>query len=224
MTDDEDDDESETDDGRVIEDTRLILVTDLGFIVKQAKDGSRDVFVQSIRTGLAGRGRADRDGRQQRPSRCLTATTDATGRAQLPRPSPTEARREKTPLLILAQKDDDLSFMPFRIERARARLLALRHRRRRKRAVGAAAVELSVLGPRHLSSRRDDASRASSRGPPTGKRRSPGLPLDGRDHRSARPGRQPHADEAVGRRRSTRSPTPASRRRRPAPTRPSPIS
>ena len=63
----------------------------------------------------------------------LTAITDATGRAHLPRPSPTEARREKTPLLIVAQKDDDMSFMPFCIERARARPLALRHRRRRKR-------------------------------------------------------------------------------------------
>jgi uncharacterized protein YfaS (alpha-2-macroglobulin family) len=34
-----------------IQDTRLILITDLGFIVKQSKDGSRDVFVQSIHTG-----------------------------------------------------------------------------------------------------------------------------------------------------------------------------
>ena len=65
----EDEPEGESDeDGRVIEDTRLILVTDLGFIVKQAKDGSRDVFVQSIRTRPAGRGRARRDDRQQRPA------------------------------------------------------------------------------------------------------------------------------------------------------------
>ena len=46
-------DESDTGDeednpGTGIEDTRLILVTDLGFIVKQSNDGSRDVFVQSI--------------------------------------------------------------------------------------------------------------------------------------------------------------------------------
>ena len=60
-----------TDDGgddRTLEDTRLILVTDLGFIVKRAKDGSRDVFVQSIRSGAAGRRRARRSGRQQRPA------------------------------------------------------------------------------------------------------------------------------------------------------------
>ena len=99
-------------DGRVIEDTRLILVTDLGFIVKQAKDGTRDVFVQSIRTGLPVEGaQIEMIGSNGQPM--LTAITDATGRAHLPRPSPTEARREKTPLLIMAQKDDDVSFMPF---------------------------------------------------------------------------------------------------------------
>ena len=44
----------------------------------------------------------------------LSATTDVNGRAQLPRPSPEEARREKTPLLVLAQKGADMSFMPLR--------------------------------------------------------------------------------------------------------------
>ena len=32
-------------------DTRLIVVTDLGMLVKKALDGSQDVFIQSIRTG-----------------------------------------------------------------------------------------------------------------------------------------------------------------------------
>jgi uncharacterized protein YfaS (alpha-2-macroglobulin family) len=98
--------------GRDIDDTRLILVTDLGFIVKKAKNGSSDVFVQSIRTGLPV------DGAQieligSNGLTMMSATTDANGRAQLPRPSPTEAQREKTPLLIMAQKDNDVSFMPF---------------------------------------------------------------------------------------------------------------
>src|ERR1019366_7613868 len=39
-------------------------------------------------------------------------TTDATGRAQFPKLP--ELKREKTPLLILAQKDSDFSFMPLR--------------------------------------------------------------------------------------------------------------
>ena len=93
-----------------VEDTRLILVTDLGFIVKQAKDGSRDVFVQSIRTGLPVEGaRVEMIGSNGQP--VLAATTDASGRARLPKPE--NLRREKTPLLILAQKDADVSFMPF---------------------------------------------------------------------------------------------------------------
>src|SRR5581483_1165263 len=45
-------DDNEDSPGEAITDTRLILLTDLGFIVKQSKDGTRDVVVQSIRTGL----------------------------------------------------------------------------------------------------------------------------------------------------------------------------
>jgi uncharacterized protein YfaS (alpha-2-macroglobulin family) len=99
--------------GRTTEDTRLILVTDLGFIVKQAKDGSRDVFVQSIRTGLPIDGaRIELIGSNGLP--VFAATTDAAGRARLPRPDPSELTREKTPRLILAQKGEDLSFLPLR--------------------------------------------------------------------------------------------------------------
>ncbi len=107
------DEEGDTDDGQGLEDTRLILVTDLGFIVKEAKDGSRDVFAQSIRSGLPVAGaRIDMVG--SNGLTMLTATTDVNGRAHLPRPSPTEAKREKTPLLILAQQGADMSFMPLR--------------------------------------------------------------------------------------------------------------
>jgi uncharacterized protein YfaS (alpha-2-macroglobulin family) len=92
-----------------IEDTRLILVTDLGFIVKRAKDGTRDVFAQSIRGGLPVEGaRIEILGVNGLP--VLFATTDAAGRARLPNAE--NLRREKTPLLILAQKDADMSFMP----------------------------------------------------------------------------------------------------------------
>ena len=111
---DADDDEGDVEDregDERIEDTRLILVTDLGFIVKQAKDGSRDVFVQSIRSGQPVDGaRIEIIGSNGLP--ILAATTDAGGRAQLPKPSPREDVREKTPQLIVAQKDGDLSFMP----------------------------------------------------------------------------------------------------------------
>src|SRR5262245_34745095 len=94
-----------------IEDIRLVLGTDLGFIVKQAKDGTRDVFVQSIRTGEPIDGaRVEVIGSNGEP--VLAATTDHGGRAQLPKT--TDFKREKTPLMILTQKDADFSFMPFR--------------------------------------------------------------------------------------------------------------
>lgn len=110
---DDPEEEEEIVDGGEIADTRLILVTDLGFIVKEAKDGSRDVFAQSIRTGLPVEGaRIDLLG--SNGLTVLSATTDVTGRARLPKPSPTEAIREKAPLLVLAQKSEDMSFMPLR--------------------------------------------------------------------------------------------------------------
>ena len=94
-----------------IEDTRLILVTDLGFIVKQSDDGTRDVFVQSLRRGEPVSGaRIEVIGRNGEP--VAAATTDSTGRAQFPKLP--DLRREKIPLLILAQKDSDFSFMPLR--------------------------------------------------------------------------------------------------------------
>jgi uncharacterized protein YfaS (alpha-2-macroglobulin family) len=95
--------------GRSVTDARLVLVTDLGVIVKRAKDGSRDVFVQSIRTGLpVGGARIGLVGANGQPA--LEATTDATGRARLPNAERLE--RERRPLLILANTDSDLSFLP----------------------------------------------------------------------------------------------------------------
>ena len=94
-------------------DTRLVLVTDLGFIVKEAKDGSRDVFAQSIRTGLpVEAARVELVGNNG--VTVLSATTDLSGRARLPKPSPRDAIRERAPLLILVQKGEDMSFMPLR--------------------------------------------------------------------------------------------------------------
>jgi uncharacterized protein YfaS (alpha-2-macroglobulin family) len=96
----------------VTQDTRLILVTDLGFIVKQANDGSQDVFVQSIHTGdpVAG-ARVEVLGVNGQP--VMAATTDASGQAHLQKLP--DLRREKTPLLFTVEKDADFSFMPMRI-------------------------------------------------------------------------------------------------------------
>jgi uncharacterized protein YfaS (alpha-2-macroglobulin family) len=110
----ESDGESSEDDSSSpdIEDWRLILVTDLGFIVKQAKDGSRDVFVQSLRTGLPVDGaRVEVVGVNGQP--VLAAATDATGKAALAPLDLTQLRRERRPLYLAVQKDADLSFLPF---------------------------------------------------------------------------------------------------------------
>ena len=97
--------------GPAVQDTRLILVTDLGFIVKLANDGTRQVFVQSLHGGDPVSGaRVEVLGRNGVP--VLAATTDAGGRAELPKF--TELRREKSPLMIVVEKDADFSFMPLR--------------------------------------------------------------------------------------------------------------
>ena len=97
--------------GGNIQDSRLILITDLGFIVKQAKDGTRDVFVQSLQSGLPVDGaRVEAIGRNGLP--VLAASTENGGRAKLPQFL--DLKREKYPTMILVQKDSDFSFMPFR--------------------------------------------------------------------------------------------------------------
>ena len=110
---DDEDGGQEENRGNGIEDTRLILITDLGFIVKQAKDGTREVFVQSIHSGLPVDGaRIEAIGRNGQA--VLAATTENGGRAKLPKFP--QLKREKTPLMILAQKDADFSFMPFQTQ------------------------------------------------------------------------------------------------------------
>ena len=93
-----------------VEDRRFVLVTDLGFLVKQAANGGRDVFVQSLATGLPVAGaRVDLVGVNGQPVQ--TALTDAGGRAELPPPAPA-LRRERQPLLVMVQREGDLSFVP----------------------------------------------------------------------------------------------------------------
>jgi uncharacterized protein YfaS (alpha-2-macroglobulin family) len=92
-----------------IKDQRLVIVTDLGLIAKRSVDGSRDVFVQSIATGLPVAGATievwGRNGLV-----LASATTDAQGRASVGNLN--AFAREKTPVLLLARKDGDMSFLP----------------------------------------------------------------------------------------------------------------
>lgn len=100
-----------SDDGQQGLDERLILITDLGLVVKEAKNGSQDVFVQSIRSGLPVEGvRVEVLGKNGLA--LMGATTDGTGRASLPKLP--DLRRDKTPTMLVAQKDADYSFMRLR--------------------------------------------------------------------------------------------------------------
>ncbi|HYF36822.1 MAG TPA: MG2 domain-containing protein, partial [Prosthecobacter sp.] len=94
---------------------RFVLVTDLGLLVKQNADGSRDVFVQSIEKGgpvngarvfiIAKNGEFVAEGETQ------DGHVHFDDVAQL--------KREKRPVAILARLGNDVSFIPFeRVDRA----------------------------------------------------------------------------------------------------------
>ena len=91
------------------EDSRLVVVTDLGILSKQTESGERDVFVASIRTGdpVAG---VKVSVLGKNGVAVLAAFTDAQGHVQLG--SLEHFAREKQPALILAEKSGDSSFLP----------------------------------------------------------------------------------------------------------------
>ncbi len=92
------------------EDARLILVTDLGIVVKAATDGSNDLFVQSIKKGTpVAAARVELVGKNGLA--VLSSATDAQGHATFP--STRGLERERTPVLWRVYKDNDLSFIPF---------------------------------------------------------------------------------------------------------------
>jgi hypothetical protein len=90
-------------------DTRLIVVTDLGMIAKRALDGSRDVFVQSIRTGLPVSGAAIAVVAVNGET-LYSETTGADGAVHFPTLEGLE--HEKRPVMYTVRKGDDLSFLP----------------------------------------------------------------------------------------------------------------
>src|SRR5207302_466922 len=91
-------------------DQRLILVTDLGILVKDSLDGSHDVFIQSIPQGepvsgatvqvLGANGLA-----------VLTVTADPDGHAKFP--TLKDFKREQAPTLYLVRNGADMSLLPY---------------------------------------------------------------------------------------------------------------
>jgi uncharacterized repeat protein (TIGR01451 family) len=94
----------------LLSDRRLILVTDLGLIVKDNADATHDVFVQSIKTGEpVGGAKVSVLGKNGLP--LLTVETNDQGRASIP--SLADFQHEKRPVAYVAQRDRDISFLPF---------------------------------------------------------------------------------------------------------------
>jgi uncharacterized repeat protein (TIGR01451 family) len=98
------------DNDALLSDRRLILVTDLGLIVKDNADQTHDVFVQSIKTGEpVGGAKVSVLGKNGLP--LLTIATNGDGRASIP--SLEDFQHEKKPVAYVAQRDHDISFLPF---------------------------------------------------------------------------------------------------------------
>ena len=97
--------------GDAVNDTRLVVITDLGLIAKRAVDGSQDVFVQSISGGepLAAT-TVEVIGRNGEP--VVTQATDATGHAHFA--DLRAYKEEREPVLYLARRGADSSFLPLK--------------------------------------------------------------------------------------------------------------
>ncbi len=90
-------------------DTRLVVVTDLGLLVKNSLDGSQDVFVQSIVSGAPVAGATvEVIGRNGEPVR--SAVTDDTGHLRFGELRSLE--NEQEPALYLARLGGDSTFLP----------------------------------------------------------------------------------------------------------------
>jgi uncharacterized protein YfaS (alpha-2-macroglobulin family) len=90
-------------------DGRLVLVSDLGILVKENGDGTHEAFVESIRSGdPVPEARVEVLGKNGQ--RVLFATTDREGHASLP--SFKDLHREREPSLYLVSTGKDQSFLP----------------------------------------------------------------------------------------------------------------
>lgn len=93
-----------------LSDRRLILITDLGFIVKKNADGSRDVFVQSISSGIQ-QAYANVRVVGLNGNTLVSTQTDSNGHAKLPPIS--NFTGEHAPTAFIVDTGLDLAFMPY---------------------------------------------------------------------------------------------------------------
>ncbi len=95
---------------RTVSDGRFILITDLGMVVKENADGSRDVFLASIKTGDPLSGVAV-EVLAKNGVPLLSGQTAADGRVNFP--SLGKPTREKKPVAFIARRGSDVAFMPY---------------------------------------------------------------------------------------------------------------
>ncbi len=90
-------------------DSRMIVVTDLGVIMKKSLDGSQDVYVQSIHAGTpVSEANVDVIGRNGQT--VMTKASDHDGHVHFD--TLEGLQREKSPAMYVVHKGDDLSFLP----------------------------------------------------------------------------------------------------------------
>jgi hypothetical protein len=91
-------------------DKRLVVVTDLGIMVKKGVDGKSNVFVSSIRNQKpAANAKVYVLGKNGLP--VMTKYTNVSGKATFPKLK--GLNNEKTPVAYLVEKNEDISFLPF---------------------------------------------------------------------------------------------------------------
>lgn len=91
-------------------DKRLILITDMGLLIKDSADKTHDVFVQSVKRGEPISGATvDVLGKNGLP--VLSATTTDDGHVSFPKLD--DFKGAKTPVAYLVKKDGDISFIPY---------------------------------------------------------------------------------------------------------------
>lgn len=107
---DEEDDTNGEDSETNVGDGRFILITDIGMVVKENTDGSRDVFLMSIKTGDPLGGVAV-EVLAKNGVPLLTAQTAPDGHVNFP--SLGKPTREKTPVAFVARRGNDVAFIPY---------------------------------------------------------------------------------------------------------------
>lgn len=93
-----------------VENNRLILITDMGILVKNNTDNTHDVFVQSISQGTpVANAKVSLLGRNGLP--IASGETDVNGHVLLP--SVSDFTDDKAPTVYLVQNGTDISFIPY---------------------------------------------------------------------------------------------------------------